>query len=289
MSALLALLSSALWGTSDYLGGVVSRRLPVVWVLALAQAAALVALVPLVVLLGVTDVPRHYVVPGALAGLVGLGSLAAFYRALATGTMGVVAPIAALGVVVPVAAGLLEGERPGVAVLVGIVVAVVGVVLASRPQEDGPRGRVHLEPVLLAVAAAVGFGLVLLLVARGSAGEGSEDGSVLMVLLTMRLTVVTTFVLALLVVLTLGRRPPRRPGRQDLPMLVVIGLFDVAANGCFAVASRSALVSVTSVLASLYPVVTSVLAARFDGERLGTVQRGGAVLALAGVVLIAGG
>ena len=285
MTALLALLSSALWGTADFVGGTLTRRLPVTLVIGVSQAVALVLLVPLALLLDVAD-PGRVVLPGLLAGVVGPAGLAAFYRALALGTMGVVAPIAALGVVVPVAAGLLAGESPSALQLVGIAVAVVGVVLACGPELSGA-GRGGALPLLLAAAAAVGFGAVLLLLAEGSGGEAAGVGDVVLVLLVMRLTSV-----ALLLGVTLLRRRAAGGGRlraADLPALVLVGLFDVGANGTFAVASQSDLVSVTAVLASLYPVVTALLAWRIHGERLARLQVVGVVTALAGVVLLAGG
>ena len=283
MAALSALLASLLWGTSDFLGGTASRRLPVASVLGVSQLAALLGLVPLAAVLGAFDEPRAYVLPALLAGLSGVVALAAFYRALAVGTMGVVAPIAALGVVVPVLAGLLDGERPGALRLAGIAVAVVGVVLASGPELSGRAGA---APLLLAGAAALGFGLVFVLIAEAS--ESGSTGSVVMTLLTMRLVsvvVLTTLLLAF----------ARRRGlelsvrRRDLPLLVTIGAFDVGANGAFAVASQSDLVSVSSVLASLYPVVTVLLARRFHAERLAGVQLAGVALSLTGVVLLAAG
>lgn len=283
MPAVLALLASALWGSADFLGGTAARRLPVGAVLGISQLVALLGLVPLTALLGAFDEPRAYVVPAALAGLAGVTALAAFYRALAIGTMGVVAPVAALGVVVPVTAGLLSGERPGPVRLVGIAVAVVGVVLASGPEL---RGRAGARPLLLAALSAVGFGLVLVLIAEAS--EGGSAGAVVMTLLTMRLTSVVVLTALLLVVaprrgLEIGVR------RTDLPLLAAIGGLDVAANAAFAVAAQSDLVSITAVLSSLYPVATVLLARRFHAERLAGVQLGGVVLALAGVVLLAGG
>jgi drug/metabolite transporter (DMT)-like permease len=282
VSAALALLSSLLWGTSDYLGGAASRRLPVATVLFTAQLVALLGLVPLALVTGVLDAERSYVLPAAVAGVVGMVALAAFYRALAVGTMGVVAPIAALGVVVPVAAGLLAGEEPSATQLTGIVVAIAGVVLASGPELSGGAGA---RPLLLAALAAVGFGVVLLLVA-----EGSERGPVVMVLLTMRCSVVLLLTVALVGLVLAGRRGwDAGLTRRDLPLLAAIGVGDVAANGAYGVASQSSLVSVTAVLASLYPVVTALLAYRFDGERLRGIQVAGTGLALAGVVLLAAG
>ncbi len=287
MAALSALLAALLWGTADYLGGAAARRLPVASVLGVQQLIALFGLVPLAAVIGAFDEPRAYVLPGIFAGLTGMVALGAFYRALATGTMGVVAPIAALGVVVPIALSLLDGERPGPAQLVGMAVAVVGVVLASGPELSG-RGRGGAMPLLLAGLAALGFGAVLVLVAEASGGEGGSLGAIVMTLLTMRLASVCVLTV-LLVAFAPTRGVEIGVRRGDLPVLVAIGVFDVGANGAYALASQSDLVSVSAVLASLYPVATVLLARRFQAELLGGVQLVGVALALVGVVLLAGG
>src|SRR3954449_2738191 len=126
MSAFLALLSSCLWGVSDFLGGTASRRLPVTSVLGLSQLTALVLLVPLAVATGAVDAPRSYLLPAAIAGAVGIAALGMFFRALSIGTMGVVAPIAALGVAVPVVVGLARGESPSSWQLLGIDIGIAG-------------------------------------------------------------------------------------------------------------------------------------------------------------------
>lgn len=283
--AFLALLASLLWGTADFLGGTATRRLPVTSVVGVSQLVALLGLLPVAVLTGALDEPRDYVGPGLLAGAAGLVALAAFYRALAVGTMGVVAPVAALGVVVPVAAGLIDGESPAPVQLLGIGVAVVGVVLASGPELSG-EGRGGLQPLLLAGVAALGFGAVFVLIAEGTA-SGSL-GSVVMTLLTMRL--VSVLVLTALLAATVRSRGAQLGvSRGDLPVLLAIGAFDVGANAAFAVASQSDLISVTAVLASLYPVVTVLLARRILDERLVGLQVPGVVLSLVGVALLAAG
>ena len=285
MAVLLALLASLLWGTSDFAGGTLTRRLPSATVVLGSQAVALATLVPLALLLDAADTGQ-VVGPGVLAGIVGPAALAAFYRALALGTMGVVAPIAALGVAVPVLAGLAQGESPSGLQLAGIAVAVVGVVLACGPELRGA-GRGGAMPLLLAAVAALGFGTVFVLLAEGSAGEEAGVGDVVLVLLVMRLTSVALLTAIALVRRSTTGRTPLRPA--DLPALALVGVFDVGANGAFAVASQSDLVSVTAVLASLYPVVTALLAWRGHGERLVRLQLIGVVAALAGVVLLAGG
>jgi drug/metabolite transporter (DMT)-like permease len=279
VAAALALLSSLLWGTADFLGGTASRRLDALQVVLVSQAVALVGLVPLVALLG-PDLAAATVVTGVLAGLVGPVALLAFYRGLALGTMGVVAPIAALGVVVPVVAGLLAGEDPSAPQSAGIVVAVIGVVLASGPELRGGGRR----PLVLAMGAAVGFGMVFVLLAEGSASAGT--GEVVLVLLAMRATSVV--LLGGLVVARSGPAAITVP-RRDLPTLALVGAFDVGANGTFAVATQSDLVSVVAVLASLYPAVTAVLAWQLHGERLRPLQLAGVGAALAGVVLLSAG
>lgn len=278
MPALLALLASLLWGTADFFGGTAARRLPVPSVVGVSQLVALLGLVPVALAVGALDAPRSYLLPGVAAGVVGPLALAAFYRALSVGTMGVVAPVAALGVVVPVAAGLAGGEAPSVLQLAGILAAVVGVVLASGPELSGGAGR----SLVLAGLSAVGFGTVFLLLAQGS--DSGSFGAVVMTLLTMRLTTV----LLLTALLLASRRRELGVRRGDLPVLVLIGGFDVGANAAFAVASQSDLLSVTAVLASLYPVVTVLLARQVHGERLVGPQLPGVALALIGVVLLAG-
>jgi drug/metabolite transporter (DMT)-like permease len=292
VAAVLALLSSLLWGTADFLGGSATRRLPVTVVVLVSQAAALVCLVPLVVLAGAP--PTGDVLgPGVAAGLVGPLALLAFYRALAIGTMGVVAPVAALGVAVPVVAGLVRGEAPSPLQLAGIAGASVGVVMACGPELRGA-GRGGAASLVLALAAAVGFGTVFVLLADGASGPEAGFGTVVVVLVVMR----GTSVLVLSAVLGLRAVAARRRGAEPalplglapaLPVLVVIGLFDVGANGTYAVATQSGLVSVTAVLASLYPVVTALLAWRLHDERLARVQWGGVALAMAGVVLLGAG
>lgn len=274
MSVLLALLSSVLWGTSDFLGGTATRRLPSLVVVGASQSIALLALVPMALLFGAAP---DSLWPGVAAGLAGVVGLGMFYAALAEGTMGVVAPIAALGALLPVAVGLSRGESPSSLQAAGIVVAIAGVVLASGPELSGGASP---KPLLLAAGSAVGFGLVGVLLADGAK---ASVGAVVVTLLAMRLTSVGTLVLGLAV--------RRRTGlvRSDVPLLAAIGLGDAGANAAYAVGSRLGLLSVVSVLASLYPVVTILLARQLQAERLRPIQLAGVVGTLAGVALLAAG
>lgn len=274
MAVALALLSSLLWGASDFLGGSATRRLPAAVVVCLSQATALALLVPFVLVVG--DRPVH-LWAGLVAGAAVAVGLGAFYAALSVGTMGVVAPIAATSAAVPVVVGLARGETPTQLQVAGIAVALAGVILASGPELSGGASR---RPLVLAALAAVCFGAVAALLAEGSKGG---PGSVLVTLLVMRVVSVTL----LGVLLAVRRTGVGVVGSARL--LLVIGALDVAANAAFAYASRSGLLSVVAVLGSLYPVVTVLLAREVLGERLARVQVAGVGATLVGVALLSGG
>ena len=184
MLSLLALASSAAWGTSDFFAGLFSRRRPAVAVVGWTQTLAFLAL-SVVVLSQLGEVTGSgWPLWSIGAGLSGLTGLLCFYTALSTGTMGVVAPIAALGVAVPVLLGVATGDQPPALTWVGMGVAVLGATLASGPELSGD---VSTRPVVLAGIAAVGFGLALFCLDRGA------RSSALMTLWGMRATSVVMF------------------------------------------------------------------------------------------------
>ena len=195
-----------------------------------------------------------------------------FYRALSIGPMGIVSPLVALSVLVPVAFALLRGEAPGSVQVLGIILAVVGILLASGPELSGAESA---RPLILAGVAAIAFGGMYITMAEGSKTDP------LMTMTGMRVTTVVIFAVVLLWVHNLGGVQ-----RRDLLPLAVIGIFDAAANVAFGIATTMGLLSTTSVLGSLYPVVTAILAAVFLHERLKAVQYAGVAAALAGVVMI---
>ncbi|MEZ5092132.1 EamA family transporter [Nocardioides sp.] len=272
MPAVLALLSSLLWGSADFVGGLLTRRLPAYSVVAASQAAGLVATTLVALATGAYRDDTGWIPWAILAGASGSLGLVAFYAALATGTMGVVSPIAALGAAVPVVAGIAAGEQPSTLALVGMVVALAGAVAASGPELAGATGA---RPVVLAVVAGAMFGLAMLSIARGA------EHSTLMTLWGMRATSVSGFLVAALAVRTTGGLVVR-----DLAPLGAVGLGDAGANLMFALASTQGLVSVTAVLGSLYPVVTVLLARLVLHERLLRVQQAGVAAALVGVALL---
>lgn len=275
---LLALTASLSWGVGDFLAGLHARRLPVLTVLVVSQAAGLTTIALVVGIRGEGPPDARYLGYAALAGVAGAVGLAALYRGLAVGSMSVVAPISATAAVVPVLFGVLSGERPSPAQNVGIALAVAGVVLASRARGADGRGRGLAEGAGLALLAALAFGL--LLVALGEASEGDPYWGTL----AMR---VTSF--SLLALAAAALRPSLTAARNDLPVLLLIGVLDTAGNVLFAVATTRSLLSLVAVLGQLYPVVTVLLARILLGERLAPAQGAGVVGAFAGVALITAG
>ena len=277
----LALGSSVLWGLADFAGGMKSRSLPVPIVLGGMYLASTVVLVTFVAVRGEGPPGGEAIGAGLCAGLFGIAALMSFYRALAIGTMSIVAPVASTGVALPVLVGLAMGDQPGLARSIGLVLAVVGVVLASRESDEGTADpRLARQSIVLAVIAGLGFGMYFVL------AEISSRGDVGWALLLSR-TAATPFVLAF--ALLALRRGGRRPRAREVLVLAGIGILDLAANVFYNVATTMGELSTVAVAASLYPVTTVLLAAALLGERVRGVQRAGVVIALCGVVLIAGG
>ena len=276
----ISLASAASWGLSDFLGGQQTRRLPVLGVLAVSQPAGLVLIALLIALTGADPISAGKLTIAAVAGAASLGGLAAFYSAMAMGTVSVVAPIAALGVVVPVAIGLAQGESPGAIQLAGIVPAVAGVVVLSYEEQpdQAHSPRAARLSIVLAILAGLGFGVFF---AGVDAAAADRPG---WAILAVRVGGVATVLVALL-----ATRPELGDVAAAWPVLIVIGVFDVLANVLFAIASTKGVLPVVAVGGSMYPAFTVALARGVLGERLAPLQWGGVVLALAGVAMIAAG
>ena len=276
MAVLLALGSAVVYGTSDFLGGLASRKASVFGVVALSQVAGLVALLALLPWLGgptgLADLAW-----GAAAGIAGAAALVLFFRTLASGVMSVVAPVTAVtAAAVPVLAGLLGGERIGVWSAIGIALALIAVVLVSA--EGGLAALRAARPASIppALAAGAGFGIFFVLLDR----TGDDTG--LTPLVAARLASV-----ALVIVLALLGRRPLRVGRTALPLVVLSGVGDMTANSLFLLATQAhSQLAIVGVLASLYPVSTVVLAQVLLREKLVPAQLAGLASAFAAVVLI---
>jgi drug/metabolite transporter (DMT)-like permease len=297
-----ALSASLLWGTADFLAGRATRRHPVVLVAFAGQLAGLVALLVILAFHGVDD---QALLPGAVTGAFGIVGVTALYAALGLGTMSIVAPIAATSAIVPVLWGIAGGERPGALQWAGMILALVGVVLAAREPSSGSSKDARAA-IRLAILAAVTIGLSLVFLDK-AAEHDSLSG-----VAAARAVSAPALGIAWLWLLSRGRSlrdeavigaahppvivaeiaHPQAPARRDLRTLAGlagIGLLDTAANTAFALATTNGLLSLVAVLGGLFPVVTVALAYFLLGERLARPQRVGVVLALVGVPLISAG
>jgi drug/metabolite transporter (DMT)-like permease len=151
MPVVLALLSSLVWGLADFLGGTLSKKRKAIAVIGGSQSFGLLFSTVLSLAFGLWTWDTTVWINGIIAGAMGLLGLVGFYTALATGQMGIVAPISSLSAVVPETIGLVQGERPGTLQVAGIVIALIGVILASGPELNG---KVDPRPVFLALFAA---------------------------------------------------------------------------------------------------------------------------------------
>lgn len=273
----ISLASSFSWGVADFLGGQQTRRLPVLGVLAVSQPAGLILIAVLMPLIGADPISADKLAIAFVAGAASLGGLGAFYAAMAMGTVSVVAPIAALGVMVPVVVGLAEGEAPAAVQLAGLVPAIAGVVILSY-EENPDHAGVARRSIILAIVAGLSFGVFFTGIDAAAADQPGWA------ILASRIGGVATVAAALLVT-----RPGLAGVSAAIPVLLVIGVFDASANALFAVASTKGVLPVVAVGGSMYPAVTVALAHGVLGERLARVQWVGVVLALAGVVMIAAG
>ena len=276
-AAALAFLGAMSWGTGDFFGGLASRRTHVLTVLAVSQAVGLVGVATWAIGTGAAVPGVGDVLPAAGAGAAGAVGLAALYRSMAIGAMGVVAPISAVSPAVPLAVDLARGIVPTGLQWTGIATALTGVVLLAR--EPGGAFRAGLAAgVSLALVAALGFGLFV--VGLDAAADGGATWAVVVARATSTLLSVGA-----LIALSAPLHPPPRL----LPAVVAVGVFDTTANVLVALATTHGSAGIVAVLSALYPLTTIALARLFLSERLDATRRVGGVLALGGAALVAVG
>lgn len=276
----LSLLAALCWGSADFIGGIVSRRNQIPGVMLTVLGTGF--LIPLAYVLVTSEaVPSgHAILFAIIGGTLGSIGLTLFYLAMSLGKLGVVTPIAASGVAVPVIVGVVGGDQLPTMVAVGLALTVTGIILTSiegseeELEEDKAGGR---KVVAIALLAALGLGSYFVF------SKVAYEESVAWTLVfarTVAVPALLAFVIARRVVMPAGR---------DRGLAVTGGTFDVAATAFVGLALAGGALSVVAVLSSLYPVVTIFLAFFILRERLRPVQALGAFLALAGVILIASG
>jgi drug/metabolite transporter (DMT)-like permease len=268
----LALGASLAWGVGDFFGPLISRTVGVLPVLMWAQVGGVASLAIAVAVRA--QAPGGWGVLYAIgAGCGGMLGLFAYYRGMITGAMSVVAPIAGVSAVIPVIFGIATGDDPSIAQVAGVVAALAGVGLASIEHQEGRR-RVAAGAGL-ALLAACGFGFYFpWMHAAGKVDFWWASMVFRVTALLLVATAVTT------------QRIDVRLSPRIAAIALGAGIVDTVGNVCFAASSQHGLVSLTAVLASLYPVVTVLLAASILHERVAPLQRAGIALTLAGVVLI---
>ena len=276
MAAALALVGALVWGVGDFLGGLASRRIAVLTVLCISQCAGLVAVATWVALVDEPFPGISALLPAVCAGIAVLIGLAAFYRGLAIGAMGVVAPISAAYPLIPLAVDGAQGVAPTTVQWVGAALVFLGIAVVSR--EPTPGGGRLAAGVVLAIAAAVVFGIYIVGI------DMSADDSVPWTVLAVRVASVVLVVSAVLATSTSLRAP-----RRLLPLLVVIGLFDTGANVAVTTATTLGAAGIVALLSALYPLVTIALARIVLGEQLSALRRVGGLVALGGAALVAAG
>ena len=284
MAYVLALVSAALYGAADFMGGLASRRAATVVVVIVTQAAGLAVLAVLLPLLPDASLSRRDLLWGISAGVSGSVGVALLYRALAIGTMAIVAPTTAVcAVAIPVMAGVVLGERPPAITSAGIALALVAIVLVSQqgrdvaPREPGAAPAALPRGLGLALLSGVAIGLFLLSLARTGAAAGLWP-----------LLIARSVSLVLFGAIAAARRAPLRMAPAVLGIAVAGGVLDMGANALYLIAVRDGPLTAVVTLSSLYPASTVMLAAVVLRERLTRAQVAGVACALAAVLLIVG-
>jgi drug/metabolite transporter (DMT)-like permease len=273
LTVVFGLAAALSWGSGDFNGGLASRQANASRVVV---ATYTVGLVLLTILAWVWKEPLPVPMDifwGTLAGLAGASGLVAFYRALAKGRMGIVAPVSAiLNAAVPVLFGIFTQGMPNPYQLGGFLLALLAIWFISRPPEQA---KGHPEGFGLALLAGCGFGCFFTLISRVHADATFWP------LAVARLTSACF----LLVVLS-TRRQPILPPTTVWPLIVLAGTLDALGNAFFVLAAHSGRLDVASILSSLYPAATILLAAIVLRERVTRIQALGILFALVAVPLI---
>ncbi len=277
MTALLALSSAIFIGGSDFLGGVIAPRSSAVRVGALAQLISCVLSVPAAVVVGATRVTPADAAWSAASGVAVAFGLGLFYAAMRRGLISLVAPTAAvMSAAVPVAYALARGERPGLAAVVGIVLALaaLAVVSVAPGLTEVAGGSSTLVVVAMSTVAGVLFGAFFICFSRTNGDAG------LWPVVISRAA--SAGILVSVAIVALGGLAARSLARDVTPM----GVLETVASVALLLALQRGPLAIASVLASLYPVTTVLLAAGVLRERLSRLQLSGVALALVAVVLV---
>jgi drug/metabolite transporter (DMT)-like permease len=275
VTVVLGLAAALLYGIGDFAGGISSRRHGAVTVLLYSYPVGAVLMTAMLPFFG-----GHLDTKAFLFGLAGGGAgllgVIVMYSLMTVAPINIVSPVTAvLAAIVPVVVGVLIGERPQVLAWFGIGLGFAAVVLVSRTTDDHPHGRIGLRVILLAFVSGLGFGMYFVFLARAGDNSGLWP------------LVVSRFASAALILPLAKARGAFQPVRGRMLLIVAVaGACDAFANMCFLLATRHGLLSLASVLTSLYPATTVILAVWLLREHTSPLQRVGLALAGGSIVLI---
>jgi len=263
------------YGVGDFVGGIASRRANAITVLLHSYPVGAVLMIAMLPFFP-GDVTTRVVVFGIAGGLAGLLGVTIMYSLMVTSPMNVISPVTAvLAAIVPVVAGVVIGERPHTTAWIGIVLGIAAVVFVSRTTDDHPHGRIAASTLVLATIAGLGFGFYFIFLAR--AGDDSGLWPLVISRIASGIAIIP---------LALQRRAFSPIRGRLLWIVVAAGAFDASANMFFLLATHHGLLSLASVLTSLYPAFTVMLAVAVLHEHTSRVQRFGLALAAGAIVLI---
>ncbi|MBX3066690.1 MAG: EamA family transporter [Anaerolineae bacterium] len=275
---LYGLLSAATWGAGDFSGGIASKRSNTYGVVIVSQAIGLIMLIVGALLLGEPIPSARSLLIGGIGGILGAGGLLALYRGLATGRMGMVAPISAVvGVLIPMIIGTLTQGVAEPLQLVGFALSLLAVWLVSKPEG----GTLTLRDLTLPVIAGVGFGTFFVVINQATLAASIDQVVVLWPLAAARMASISL----LLVLVTLIKQQ-WRPAAGSLGVIAAAGILDALGNAFYALAAHMGRLDEASVLSSLYPAMTVLLAWLLLKERLGRQQMVGLFITIISIIFI---
>jgi len=267
------LASAVCWGAGDFCGGLATKRTHVYSVMIASQLVGVAMLIGLALAFAEKVPSPVHLLWGSLGGLAGTVGLIAFYSALASGRMGVAAPVGGvIGAATPAILGVLMEGWPGTLKLIGFALALVAVWFVSRTED----ATVRVHELGLPIVAGLCFGVFFICIDRAS------ETAVLWPLVVARLTS-----LSMLLTVATATRQPRLPEIKHLPLVALVGVMEVGGNAFYALAAHVGRLDVAAVISSLYPGTTVWLAWLILKERITRLQTVGIVAALAAIVLIA--
>ena len=263
------------WGIADFIGGLKSRSLPTLSILTISSLIG-TFLLGIILLSLNSPLPNDPLLLWAIpAGIIGVAAMFLLYRSLAIGTISILAPISATGVILPVIWGIISGDTLSGLCSLGIAIAILGSLLAVMENDSKKNKRKLTKGVGLATGSAFFVGLYFITM------DAACTHHPIWASMIMR-----SSTLIVLIPLLFFAKITIKIGKAQFPPILLMGVMDTMAAFCFAVATSKGMLSQVAVISSLYPAVTIILSAVIMGERIQKIQFSGVILAIAGITLI---